>query len=248
MAPMIRAKARPTIICECDITPLGYGDDLVRCESCNAFQHPACALPVTHETGISGDALCNPCKGIHLRSYLAIKHDDRKHIAPKYDNDNYLATNYEDRKYTVTRHEKLQELTILLEQDEETVDMLISTSLWKHYCLLPDEGNSETISSITKIEYKLGAAIPVYAAPEMWVAQTRSGLLKMIYDAGEEAAGDYLVAGNRAGVSALTDLVGWLDLAMWLLYRGPYRGRTRELGVVGELLGLLGKGTSWEVK
>lgn len=135
---------------------------------------------------------------------------------------------------------------MLLEQREEARDLCAGV-LWKHYCNLPKGQSSDVALEMTRTVYQDGAMVPIRSAPDSWVDEVQSRIVKMVGDAGEDMV-QATVGPENCGTLILETghLVFWRDLAQRLLYGGSYRGNKAEFGLMAEVLGLVERGTFWQ--
>ena len=73
----------------------------------------------------------------------------------------------------------------------------------------------------------------------------------MLAAAGKELTDFIGTPGNAAPRAQVREqdvrrlLMQWGELALWMIHYGPFRGKAGPLGVLGEVLGLVGKGVVW---
>lgn len=133
-----------------------------------------------------------------------------------------------------------------MNQKRDRVRNLVSTTLWKHYCNLPTGFATERIVEATRTKYENGAMVPINPAPSDWVDQVQAELKSMINAAGEAANNFIMGPEPHTAPAEEAVLVYWRELAVWLMHFGPYKGKTRDLGLLAEVLGVAEKGTFWK--
>lgn len=122
--------------------------------------------------------------------------------------------------------------------------------LWRHYCLLPESTTTNAaVREATRVHFVDYRVEPITSIPGAWSEELKHRL-RLLLDAAK-ADGQKVQLEERLWRRDAGMALGHLrDMAVEALHRGSLRkkgGRAR-LGLLGELLGLSGKGTFWKGK
>ena len=204
------------LVCECEHGVSEDRDDYFMCTRCAKLQHFGCSLPDDSSKGMAERYRCNKCEATELEHIIT------------------------------TRQEQIQKARNVIAQKRAENEGLLMEVLWRHYCLLPNGSASEDVIQATRTTFEGGRSIPLYKAPEEWIHAIQKNVEDMMHAAGKKVTDFVILPTHSAMEMNESILKPWRDIALWLVHRGPYKGRRRELGVLAEVLGLEEKGTIWK--
>ena len=118
----------------------------------------------------------------------------------------------------------------------DEVNHLSANVLWREYCSIPfpDEDEQDQIQ-------------PTNQAPQDWLANCQTNLMNLLVAAGQEQIQTYLAPALASFPRQNSQIMKAIrELALEQIFRGSYKGKRKQLGVVLEVLGLEEKGTVWK--
>lgn len=117
----------------------------------------------------------------------------------------------------------------------DEVNHLCSTVLWREYCSIPFPDEEEPPTQNPG------------PAPQDWLSDCQDRLMNLLTAAGQQQTSTYLAPALVAWPRQSHQIMKALrELALEEIFRGSYKGKRKQLGVVLEVLGLEEKGTIWK--
>ncbi|KAK1059269.1 hypothetical protein LTR74_012759 [Friedmanniomyces endolithicus] len=225
----VMATGAPKMLCSCEGGPAGVYQDYIICRRCKTLQHKGCIPPAETDT-IAHGTLCEPCRDVEVEKM----YNYHREIVEK------------GKADTQALRERLQNER---KHRNAKLRVIVTGPFWKNYCDLPSTKDSLAIRELTSTYFddRKGTIVPVHPAPAAWIEDVLACIHELVSPANKDLV--LQIARKDELLFSLTHpdrlRKGLSELAVLALHHGPLKGKTQELGVLAEVLGLEPRGTYW---
>lgn len=162
--------------------------------------------------------------------------------AAAYDEAKQEAENKKERRRIYEEESKSE-----YQHEQKELRESITPLLWRHYCLLPDSDATTTaVNKACELKFEDGRMVPAQPPPASWAKAVDSNLKIMMGACGKSLTDVIRGPGFWKKEMMMRTLPPLQEIATKLIHHGAWKGQRKNLGVLGEVLGLEMKGTVWK--